>query len=170
MRRLLVLALLSLSLNAFAGNTLRIGQQVLSVGDTAVHAIDLLGTPAYKEPVQNKFGAYLGERWQFRRDKGHVVVVTPAADHLATLRRRLFETLVEHQPDKFIAGFEPRFELVRRDELRTELSLDNSALRQLLAMTPYVWKAKPERRAALEASPRLDTAAAFSLLLFRKLG
>jgi 23S rRNA (guanine745-N1)-methyltransferase len=99
---------------------------------------------------------------------GHALVVTPAADHLAALRLRLFETLVEHQPDKFIAGFEPRFELVGREDVRAELSLDNSALRQLLAMTPYVWKAKPDRRAALEALPRLDTTAAFSLLLFRK--
>lgn len=100
---------------------------------------------------------------------GHVLVVTPAADHLAALRRRLFDALVEHQPDKFIAGFEPRFELVGREDVRAELSLDNSTLRQLLAMTPYVWKAKPEKRAALEASPRLDTTAAFSLMLFRKL-
>ncbi|TPG11630.1 DUF2845 domain-containing protein [Rhodanobacter glycinis] len=91
MRRLLVLALLSLSLNAFAGNTLRIGQQVLSVGDTAVHAIDLLGTPAYKEPVQNKFGAYLGERWQFRRDKGHVVVVTIIAGKVAAIEDHIEE-------------------------------------------------------------------------------
>lgn len=101
---------------------------------------------------------------------GHVLVVTPAADHLAALRRRLFETLVEHQPEKFIAGFEPRFELMLHESVRAELSLDNGSLRQLLAMTPYVWKAKPERRAALEALPRLDTTAAFSLLLFRKRG
>jgi len=131
----------------------------LPVEDAAVDAIACLFTQLH-----------VAEMDRVLKPGGHVVVVTPAADHLAALRRRLFETLVEHQPDKFIAGFEPRFELVRRDDLRTELSLDNSALRQLLAMTPYVWKAKPERRAALEASPRLDTAAAFSLLLFRKLG
>ena len=100
---------------------------------------------------------------------GHVLVVTPAADHLAALRRRLFEALIEHQPEKFIAGFEPRFELTRREDVRTALSLDNSTLRQLLTMTPYVWKATPERRAALEASPRLDTTAAFCLMQFRKL-
>jgi hypothetical protein len=83
--------MLVLSLNVFAGNTLRVGQQVLSVGDTAVHAIDLLGTPAFKEPVQNKFGAYLGERWQYSRDKGHVVVVTIIAGNVAAIEDHVEE-------------------------------------------------------------------------------
>jgi len=112
---------------------------------------------------------HVDEMHRVLKPGGHVIVVTPAADHLASLRRRLFDALIEHQPDKFIAGFEPRFELAGREDVRAELSLDNSGLRQLLAMTPYVWKAKPEKRAALEASPRLETTAAFTLLLFRKL-
>ena len=53
MRRLLLVPLLAFSLNVFASDTLRVGQQVLSIGDTAVRTIDLLGTPAYKEPVEN---------------------------------------------------------------------------------------------------------------------
>jgi 23S rRNA (guanine745-N1)-methyltransferase len=35
-------------------------------------------------------------------------------------------------------------------------------------MTPYAWKARPEKRAALEAATGLETQAAFSLLLFRR--
>jgi hydrogenase maturation factor len=85
MRHLLVVALLVLSFNVFAGDTLRVGQQVLSVGDTAVHAIDLLGMPAFKEPVQNKFGAYQGERWQVSRAGGHVVIVTIIAGKVAAI-------------------------------------------------------------------------------------
>lgn len=91
MRRLLLISLLLFSLDAFASNTLRIGQQVLSVGDTAAHTIDLLGTPAYREPVENKFGAYLGERWQYSRDKGHVVVVTIIAGKIAAIEDRIEE-------------------------------------------------------------------------------
>lgn len=129
----------------------------LPVDDGTVDAVTCLFTQLHVE-----------EMHRVLRPGGHVLVVTPAADHLGALRRRLFDALVEHQPDKFIAGFEPRFELVGREEIRTALSLDNGALRQLLAMTPYVWKAKPDRRAALEACPRLDTVAAFTVLLFRK--
>lgn len=91
MRRLLLVPLLALSLNAFASDTLRVGQQVLTVGDTAMHTIDLLGTPAYKEPVENTFGAYLGERWQYRRDQGHVVVVTIIAGKVAAIEDHVEE-------------------------------------------------------------------------------
>ena len=48
MRRLLLIPLLAFSLGVCASDSLRIGQQVLVVGDTAAHALDLLGTPAYK--------------------------------------------------------------------------------------------------------------------------
>jgi hypothetical protein len=91
MRRLILIPLLTLAIAAHASSTLRIGQQVLSVGDTAVHAIDLLGTPAYKEPLQNEYGAFLGERWQFSMDKGHVIVVTIVAGKVASIEDRLEE-------------------------------------------------------------------------------
>ena len=88
MRHLLLISLLAFSLAAQAGQTLRVGQQVLTVGDTAAHAIALLGTPAFKEPVENEFGAHLGERWQYARDKGHVVVVTIIAGKVADIDDR----------------------------------------------------------------------------------
>lgn len=111
---------------------------------------------------------HVDEMHRVLRPGGHVLVVTPAADHLWSLRAGLFDEVVAHEPDKFLAGFVERFELVGRDEVRAPLSLGNVQLRQLLAMTPYVWKARPERRTALEARELLDTTAAFSLLLFRK--
>ncbi|KQZ80302.1 hypothetical protein ASD55_03030 [Rhodanobacter sp. Root561] len=76
MRTLILSLLLAFSVAAQAGQTLRIGQRVLTVGDTTTRAITLLGTPGYKEPVENKFGARVGERWQYARDDGHVVVLT----------------------------------------------------------------------------------------------
>ncbi|QRP64343.1 DUF2845 domain-containing protein [Rhodanobacter sp. FDAARGOS 1247] len=76
MRTLILSLLLAFSAAAQAGQTLRIGQHVLTVGDTATHAIALLGTPGYREPVENRFGARIGERWQYARDDGHVVVLT----------------------------------------------------------------------------------------------
>lgn len=91
MRRLLLIALLAVSLNVFAGNTLRVGQQVLSVGDTAAHTIDLLGTPSYKEPVENRFGAHRGERWQYTRGNGHVVEVTIIDGKVAAIDDHLGE-------------------------------------------------------------------------------
>lgn len=129
----------------------------LPVDDGALDVISCLFTQLHIDEMQRAL-----------KVGGHVLVVTPAADHLWSLRAGLFDDVVAHEPDKFLAGFAERFELVGRDEVRAPLSLANAGLRQLLAMTPYVWKARPERRAALEAREQLDTTAAFSLLLFRK--
>lgn len=76
MRSLLLLLLLVASVALHANDTFRVGQQVLVRGDTATHAIDLLGKPAFKAPLENEFGAYVGESWQFRQDSGRVVTVT----------------------------------------------------------------------------------------------
>jgi hypothetical protein len=55
---------------------LRIGSEVLTVGDSAMRVIQLLGKADFKEPLENEFGAYQGERWQYQRDGGHIVTVT----------------------------------------------------------------------------------------------
>jgi 23S rRNA (guanine745-N1)-methyltransferase len=111
---------------------------------------------------------HLAEMHRVLRPEGHVLVVTPAAEHLRSLREPLFDELRPYDPGKFLAAFEERFELQSRQELQFPLSLAQPALGQLLRMTPYAWKAKPERRAALEACEGLQTEAAFSLMLFRR--
>jgi len=76
MRRYLLLALLLLSASAYATNTYRVGNEVLTVGDSAVRAMQLMGKPDFKEPVESDFGGYQGERWQYLRDDGRVVIIT----------------------------------------------------------------------------------------------
>ncbi len=56
-------------------DTFRVGSHVLSVGDSAARVIELLGKPVYKEPVENRFGAYLGERWQYRVGEDDLTLV-----------------------------------------------------------------------------------------------
>jgi hypothetical protein len=92
MRRLLLtllpIPLLALSLGAFAGETLRIGQKVLTVGDPAAYVVQLLGTPAYKEPIENTHGAFRGERWQYPRDHDRVITVTILAGKVSNIEDR----------------------------------------------------------------------------------
>ena len=107
---------------------------------------------------------YVAEMHRVLRPGGYALVVTPAPDHLWALREGLFEEVRPHEPAKFLAGLESRFELRERIEVRVPLALDNTALRQLVLMTPYAWRAKPERRAAVEAIGMLETQAAFSLM------
>ncbi len=99
---------------------------------------------------------------------GHLLVVTPAPMHLGTLREALFDTLIPHVPDKFLTTLAPHFLCVSRQEVSFPLALQQADLRQLLLMTPYVWRAKADKRAALEAQEALQTEAAFTLFLLRK--
>lgn len=88
MRIRLVIALFAFSAAVHASSTLRIGNQVLSAGDSRERVVELLGKPSSKSHarksrshgsrrggvrvVDDKQG---GEQWRYRRD-GHVTVVT----------------------------------------------------------------------------------------------
>lgn len=63
-------------------------QKVLTVGDTATYAMELLGTPAHKEPVENTCGAFRGERWQYPRGHDRVVIVTILAGKVSNIEER----------------------------------------------------------------------------------
>lgn len=129
----------------------------LPVADTAMDAVCSLFSPL---PV--------AEMARVLKPGGHLLVVRPAADHLWRLREALFGEVQAHRPEKFLPELEAVFVLEEQAEIRFPLSLDAVALKNLLAMTPYVWKARPERRAELEARAGLDTEAAFSLMVLRK--
>lgn len=129
----------------------------LPLGDQSVALVTSLFSPL---PVAEMARVLVPE--------GLLLVVTPAPDHLRSVREALFDTLIPHEPDKFLEMLAPQFHLHSRQEVRCPLALTQASLRQLLAMTPYVWRAKAERRAALEAHEQWQTEAAFTLFLLRK--
>ncbi|MDB5985413.1 MAG: methyltransferase protein [Nevskia sp.] len=130
---------------------------LLPLADASVDVVSSLFSPL---PI--------AEMRRVLKPAGRVLVVTPAAGHLLSIRERLFDEVRAHEPDKFLAAFESEFDLQQRQHLQFPLRLTPPALKQLLLMTPYAWKAKPERRAALEAGEGAVTEAAFTLLLFRR--
>jgi 23S rRNA (guanine745-N1)-methyltransferase len=111
---------------------------------------------------------HVGELARVLKPEGHLLVVTQAPDHLWSLREQLFDEVRPHDPDKFLAALDAAFELQARREVRFALDLAQSDLRRLLQMTPYAWKARPERRAALETRDAFATQASFTLMLFRR--
>lgn len=100
--------------------------------------------------------------------EGHLLMVTPAPEHLFEMRAALFDAVQLHEPEKFIQHVAPHFELVEQQQLDYPLQLAQVALRQLIAMTPYAWKAKAERRQQLESLPLFETRASFQVYLFKK--
>lgn len=110
----------------------------------------------------------VAEMLRVLKPNGHVLMVTPAPDHLWQLRQGLFEQVRAHEPDKFLSAFHDDFVLASRQRVEAPLTLTQAALIDLLAMTPYAWKATAERRSVLENNENFQTLAAFDVMLFKR--
>jgi Protein of unknown function (DUF2845). len=88
MRRSLIVVLFAFSAAVQASSTLRVGNQVLTAGDSSERVTELLGKPSSKSHKRvprsrssGRGGVRVvskdrgGEQWRYRRD-GHVTVVT----------------------------------------------------------------------------------------------
>ncbi|MDC5343327.1 methyltransferase domain-containing protein [Acinetobacter baumannii] len=102
------------------------------------------------------------------KDDGYLIVVTPATDHLYAMREALFEQVNPHTPQKFVEQLQDLFELKEQQVIDAPLVLDQQALKNLVAMTPYAYKASPERRMQLEQKAHLQVTASFQIYLFQK--
>ncbi|MCW1893771.1 putative RNA methyltransferase [Acinetobacter baumannii] len=102
------------------------------------------------------------------KDDGYLIVVTPATDHLYAMREALFEQVNPHTPQKFVEQLQDLFELKEQQVIDAPLVLDQQALKNLIAMTPYAYKASPERRMQLEQKAHLQVTASFRIYLFQK--
>lgn len=126
--------------------------------------------PASVDVAVNIFTQHhVGEIHRVLTPGGHALVVSPAPAHLLSLRAALFDEVRAHEPGKFVEEFGERFAVVREETVSFPLALSQAALGQLLMMTPYAWKAKLEKRQALEQSDGLATEAAFSVLCLKKI-
>ena len=90
-------------------------------------------------------------------DEGYLIIAKPDIGHLATMRDALFDSVREHDSDKFLQELAPYFTLLTTYKIRTELKLIADDLSDLLTMTPYAYRARSEKRQALLASVATDT-------------
>ena len=102
------------------------------------------------------------------KPEGYLLVVTPASEHLYTMREALFEEVKPHEPQKFVEKLQGNFDLMHEQVIDAPLSLAQQDLKHLIAMTPYAYKAKPERRNALEQQLTVELNAQFQLYVFKK--
>lgn len=102
------------------------------------------------------------------KDDGYLIVVTPASEHLYAMREALFEQVNPHIPEKFVEQLQDLFELKQEQIINAPFVLDQQALKNLIAMTPYAYKASPERRLQLEQQSQLEVTASFQIYVFQK--
>ncbi|WP_420535109.1 putative RNA methyltransferase [Acinetobacter populi] len=150
--------------------------QIAAKQDTQKQVVWVVGTGAIL-PVQDQslqlcssFFSPLPKTEMLRvlESQGYLLVATPAPQHLYAMREALFDQVKVHEPEKFITQLQPEFELIEQHLITDDLSLNQQQLKDLIAMTPYAWKAKADKRAALEARDQFKIQAQFCLYLFKK--
>ena len=99
---------------------------------------------------------------------GYLMVVTPAPQHLYAMREALFEEVNPHEPQKFVEQLKDAFDLVGEQTIDAEMNLSQDDLKHLIAMTPYAYKVKPERRLALESQSQFALNAQYQIYIFQK--
>lgn len=98
--------------------------------------------------------------------KGGIVIVAGAGkDHLAGLKRVLYETPVENAPR---ADLPQGLTLVSTETLTFPLSLDREAAAALFAMTPYFYRTPAAGRERLAALDHLDCEAQTDIFVYQK--
>jgi len=102
------------------------------------------------------------------KPKSYLMVVTPAPQHLYAMREALFEEVKPHEPQKFVGQLQDAFDLVSEQIVEAPMSLPQADLKNLIAMTPYAYKAKSERRLALEQQEQFELMAQYQIYLFQK--
>lgn len=105
------------------------------------------------------------------QEGGYVVIAKPDISHLASVREALFDEVREHNSDKFLTELAPFFDLLETHKVSTELSLSEQALADLLTMTPYAYRAQPDKRQALlakAAAANFNTEARFVVYILKK--
>ncbi|OTG84936.1 putative RNA methyltransferase [Acinetobacter sp. ANC 4648] len=102
------------------------------------------------------------------KPKAYLLVVTPAPQHLYAMREALFDEVKLHTPYKFVEQLQDNFELVDQTVVDSTFILDQIQLKNLIAMTPYAYKAKPEKRLLLEQQAQFNLTASFQIYVFKK--
>lgn len=105
------------------------------------------------------------------QDDGYLLIAKPDVGHLASIRAALFDSVREHDSDKFLPTLAPYFTLIATHHISTPLRLSAKALADLLTMTPYAYRARAENRQALLASAAtqpFNTEAKFVVYILQK--
>lgn len=130
-------ALKSVHLSANTFSLVASASQV-PLADKSVNVISTLFSPILPQ-----------EFYRLMAADGILLIAKPAQGHLLQLRQGLFDTVLPHDSDKFIAKLSPFFSLQHAQKVCYEIAVTVDDMADLLTMTPYSYRAKAEKRQAL---------------------
>lgn len=102
------------------------------------------------------------------RPNGRLLIAKPDAGHLLALRELLFSRVNTHDSHKFLDQLTPHFHLLNTRQVQANLMLANPHIKNLLDMTPYAYRAKPEKRAYVAGLQQLKVVGRFIVFELEK--
>ena len=132
--------------NKATNKTTAIYPLVTSAAHLPLRAHSVTGISSIFSPILPKAFA------EVLTDEGYLIIAKPDVGHLASMRDALFDSVREHDSDKFLLELAPYFTLLSSHHVSAELSLSVAALADLMTMTPYAYRARSEKRQALLAT------------------
>ena len=97
------------------------------------------------------------------RPEGVLVVVSPGPRHLFSLKGLLYKEAQEHTPPDQPKGFD----LLDEQQVSYQLEIQgNSAVKQLLSMTPFYWKGDRAAKTKLDEAESLSTEVDFAIRVY----
>lgn len=84
MRKLIFVIALALAAAPALADTYTVGQRVITDGDSVAKLIETIGQPDRIVELQNKYGAAVGERWDYYRD-GKTVQFTVSGGRILSI-------------------------------------------------------------------------------------
>ncbi|WP_213608300.1 23S rRNA (guanine(745)-N(1))-methyltransferase [Pseudoalteromonas sp.] len=98
------------------------------------------------------------------KDQGSLIVASPGPRHLKELKDYIYDTVNEHTEIATPAGFE----LVSKHLITEKVELVFSDVKNLIMMTPFAWKFRPEHWQALEKKQQHSVTLSFYVTRFTK--
>ncbi len=98
---------------------------------------------------------------------GYIIEVIAGNNHLIELKHIIYDDV--YKQDKKPAYISDAFKEISREEQEFSFTLDNSQLKNLLMMTPHLWRIKKENREKLEQTQSLTLTAHYWVRVLKKL-
>ena len=98
---------------------------------------------------------------------GYILEVIAGNNHLIELKHIIYDEV--YKQDKKPAYISDDFKEISREEQEFTFTLDNAQLKNLLMMTPHLWRIKKENREKLEQTQSLTLTAHYWVRVLKKL-
>jgi 23S rRNA (guanine745-N1)-methyltransferase len=111
-----------------------------------------------------------GEFSRVLKDGGKLLLAYPGPHHLASLRRTIYEQVIEHSSEELLRQSQSYFSLLRTESVTYNTELNNGEdIKALLLMTPFYWNINLEKRRRVESLLHLPLEVDIRLSLLEKM-